>query len=435
MLRQPSCRTIGPLWLSILAVNAVTWFAASHAAAQALTNGKHADSSDRFFQIDSWLPTPTASRTASGAPGPGYWQQRADYDIDVTLDDDNQTIRGTVRLDYHNHSPHELRYLWFQLDQNIFDPDSDANTARTAPSIGSKMEFKFVQSTLARSSFDGGYRIASVRDGSGSDLKHQIVKTMMRVDLPEPLLPGDSAKVHMDYSYNIIDAILIRTRGGYEYFDDDDNYIYEIAQWFPRVVAYTDYTGWQHKQFLGAGEFTLELGDYEVRITVPEDLVVAATGELQNAQEVLKPEWIERLRESATAQKPIFVITPEEAEVNESQRGAGTKTWVFKAINVRDFAFAASRKFIWDAMGVDVDGTTVMTMSFYPNEAEPLWSQYSTEAVAHTLQVYGRYAFHYPYPVAISVNGPVYGMEYPMICFNGPRPKTTALTANKRNTA
>ena len=393
------------------------------AAAQPLSNSKHADAKDRFFQIDGWLPTPTESRTASGAPGPGYWQQRADYEIDVTLDDENQVIRGNANVKYHNRSPHELRYVWFQLDQNIFDPDSDANTARAAEPIGTRMEFKVIQSMLARSTFDGGYKIHCVRDGDDADIPHRIVKTMMRVDLPAPLLPGESTELQVEYSYNILDAKLIRARGGYEYFEEDENYIYEIAQWYPRVVAYTDYAGWQHKQFLGRGEFTLELGDYRVRITAPEDMIVTATGELQNADQVLQPRWAERLRDAASAKKPVFVITAEEAKENESKRGRGTKTWDFSAKNVRDFAFAASRKFIWDAMGVQVDGKTVMAMSFYPGEAEPLWSQYSTEAIAHTLAVYGRYAFAYPYPTAISVNGPVYGMEYPMICFNGPRPE------------
>ena len=390
---------------------------------QPLANTKHVDTKDRFFQIDDWLPTPTEIRIASGAPGPQYWQQRADYEIDVTLNDEEQRISGSLKINYHNQSPHELRYVWLQLDQNRFSPDSDANNAEPSPTIGKRMTFKFVETTLAKATFDGGYKVASVRDGAGGDLPYEIVKTMMRIDLPETLLPGESTVLQVEYSYNIVDAKLIRARGGYEHFEDDDNYIYEISQWFPRVVAYTDYEGWQHKQFLGRGEFTLELGDYHVRITAPEDMVVAATGELQNPQQVLKPDWISRLGESKSAKKPIFIVTPEEAKENEPNRGSGTKTWAFTATNVRDFAFAASRKFIWDAMGVDVDGRTVMAMSYYPNEAEPLWSQYSTESIAHTLEVYGRYSFAYPYPVAISVNGPVYGMEYPMICFNGPRPE------------
>ena len=390
---------------------------------QFLPNAKHSDPTDRFFQIESWLPTPNSVRTASGAPGPEYWQQRADYEIDITLDDEDQSLSGTSRITYHNQSPHVLSYIWVQLDQNLFHPDSDKAKTATAPTFGSQVPFSMLKSVLAQQTFDGGYKIRSVVDAAGKDLDHVINKTMMRIDLPKPLKPNASTEFAIEYSFNIVDAKVIRARGGLEFFEKDKNYIYEIAQWFPRVVAYTDYTGWQNKQFLGRGEFTLDLGDYKVRITAPSDMVVGATGELQNADKVLDKKWSERLAEAKKSKKPMFIITPKEAKENEPKRSKGTKTWEFHAENVRDFAFAASRKFIWDAMGVEVDDQTVMAMSYYPNEAEPLWSKYSTEAIAHTLEVYGRYSFAYPYPVAISVNGPVYGMEYPMICFNGPRPE------------
>ena len=393
------------------------------AHAQPLPNTKHSDVTDRFFQIESWLPTPNAQRTASGAPGPAYWQQRADYDIDIALDDENQRLSGVAKITYHNHSPHSLRYIWVQLDQNRFRPDSDSVAVTPAPSLSPRISFQGLNSILARQSFEGGYKIESVLDADEQPMDYTVVKTMMRIDLDQPLKPGLSRSFQIRYSYNIVNAKVIRARGGYEHFEDDDNYIYEIAQWFPRVVSYTDYKGWQHKQFLGRGEFTLELGDYIVRITTPSDMVVAATGVLQNPDEVLKPEWIDRLESAKDARLPRFIVTPDEAKANEKEKSVLKKTWVFDARNVRDFAFAASRKFIWDAMGVEVGGETVMAMSYYPNEAEPLWSKYSTEAIAHTLEVYGRYSFDYPYPVAISVNGPIYGMEYPMICFNGPRPE------------
>lgn len=396
---------------------------ASPAAAQFLPNHKHSDSQDRFFQIESWLPTPTESRLASGAPGPQYWQQRADYQIDIVLDDQNQRITGTSRIHYQNRSPHTLSYVWVQLDQNLFRPDSDAAKTRTAPSFDSRVPFGTMKSILVRESFDGGFKIKSVTDGAGKPIDHTIVKTMMRVDLPTPVTAGESTQINIDYEFNIVDAKLIRARSGYEYFKEDENYIYEIAQFFPRVAAYTDYAGWQNKQFLGRGEFTLELGDYQVSITAPKHMVVTATGELRNPGDVLQAKWIDRLNEARDSKKPVFVITPNEAKENEPLRSDETKTWLFDAKNVRDFAFAASRKFIWDAVGVQVDDQKVMAMSLYPNEAEPLWSQYSTESIAHTLEVYGRYSFAYPYPVAISVNGPVYGMEYPMICYNGPRPE------------
>ncbi|WP_168565457.1 M1 family metallopeptidase [Crateriforma spongiae] len=393
------------------------------ATAQGIQNAKHVDPLDRFAQIDARLPTPGPTRTASGAPGPAYWQQRVDYQIDATLNDDDQSIRGTCRIAYHNHSPHPLRYLWLQLDQNRFHPDSAAVMTQTAPSFGSRMSFGAMRGLLAKQVFDGGFKIDAVRNDEQEDLPHTIVDTMMRVDLPDDLMPGQSIRFSVEYHYNIIETKVIGGRGGYESFDDG-NRIYEIAQWYPRLTAYTDYCGWQHKQFLGRGEFTLELGDYRVRLTVPDDMVVAATGTLQNPDQVYQPAWKKRLKQATKSDKPVFIVTPDEAAANESaDPSKNLHTWVFHADNVRDFAFAASRKFIWDAMQTVSGDQSVMAMSFYPNEAEPLWSQYSTEAIVHTLDVYGRYAFHYPYPTAISVNGPVYGMEYPMICFNGPRPE------------
>lgn len=377
---------------------------------------------DRFRQLEEILPTPNIYRTASGAPGPQYWQQRADYVIDVELDDENQRIIGRETVTYYNHSPDTLTYLWLQLDGNLFTPDSDAALIRTAPNLD-RLSFDALRSLLTRETFDGGVKIAEVLDAAGKALPYTVVKTMMRIDLPQPLKCGDSIQFSVAWSYRINDAKTLWGRTGYEYFPEDGNYIYEIAQWHPRMVAYTDATGWQHKQFLGRGEFTLELGDFLVRITVPDDHIVAATGELQNPEEVLAPVQRQRLAEAREADRPVFIVTPEEAKANEKSRSRGKKTWVFRAENVRDFAFASSRKFIWDAQGHDVEGNRVLAMSLYPNEAEPLWSKYSTRAVIHTLNVYSRYTFPYPYPVAISVNGPVYGMEYPMICFNGPRPE------------
>jgi Peptidase family M1 domain len=411
----------------LLLLLAVVLSASPWAMAQPLTNSKHVDPTDKFFQIESWLPTASDVRTASGAPGPEYWQQRADYDIEVTLDDQHQQIVGRMKMTYHNRSPHELTYLWMQLDQNHYSPSSDTVLTSGAPRLQPRIDFDSMAAILARESFEGGYKIASVTDALGEKMKHTIVKTMMRLDLAKPLPPGGSTEVQIQYSYNIIDAKMIRGRGGYEYFKDDKNYIYEIAQWHPRATAYTDYQGWQHKQFLGQGEFTLEFGDYDVRITVPSDMIVAATGELQNMDACLTKVQQERLQAAKTAESPVYVVTHDEAKENQSDKSPDredTKTWVYRATNVRDFAFAASRKFAWDAMGVRQGERTVMAMSFFPIEANPLWHQYSTEAVVHTIEVYGRYTFEYPYPYAISVNGPVYGMEYPMICFNGPRPES-----------
>lgn len=377
--------------------------------------------SDKFRQLDDLLPTPNEQRAASGAPGRSYWQQRADYSINVELDDVNQRITGSETVTYHNNSPDTLSYLWLQLDQNIWAKDSDTLKTQTAPSF-ERLPLSAIEN-LINSNFDGGDKITAVRDAKGAPLAYTVVKTMMRIDLKTPLAPGGSTVFSVDWNYNINDSSKIGGRTGYEFFPQDGNNIYEIAQWFPRMAAYNDVNGWQHKQFLGAGEFTLEFGDYTVRITAPDDHIVAATGVLQNPQQVLTAAQRQRLEQAKTAKAPVLIVTPEEAKANESNKPKGKKTWVYQADNVRDFAFASSRKFIWDAQLHDVNGNRVMAMSYYPKEGNPLWGQYSTQAIMHTLNVYSRYTFTYPYPVAISVNGPVGGMEYPMICFNGPRPQ------------
>ncbi len=377
-------------------------------------------SRDKFRQLEELLPTPTSYRTASGAPGREYWQQRADYVIEVELDEPARRIRGFETITYHNHSPDPLPYLWLQLDQNVFAKDADGALSATAPDF-EELPFDELRTLLALESFEGGYEIQAVLDGAGAPLPHTIVKTMMRIDLPAPLAPGDSTSFSVRWSYLINDHPVISARTGYECFEKDGNCIFEIAHWFPRMAAYTDVTGWQHKQFLGQGEFTLELGNYQVAITVPADHVVGATGVLQNPEEVLSETQRRRLGEARGAEKPVFVVTAEEARANEKTPATTKKTWRYQADEVRDFAWASSRKFIWDAQEVDVEGNRVLAMSLYPNEAEPLWSRYSTAAIVHTLEVYSRYTFPYPYPVAISVNGPVGGMEYPMICFNAPR--------------
>lgn len=379
--------------------------------------------SDKFKQLsDDELPTPNEYRTASGAPGNKYWQNRADYVIDVELDDANQRIIGKETITYRNNSPDTLTYLWVQVDQNIFAKDSDQVTTRTAPSFDQQIPIGQIDQLVNRD-FDGRVNITSVRDAKGNALRNVLNKTMLRIDLPTPLAPGGTYVFSIDWNFPINNQRIYGGRTGYEFFPRDGNYLYEMAHWFPRMAAYYDVYGWQHKQFLGSGEFTLEFGDYTVRITTPNDHVVSATGVLQNPQQVLKPEWISRLKQAETAKEPLKIITNEEAKANEASKPTGKKTWIFKGDNVRDFAFASSRKFIWDAQLHNVEGNRVWAMSFYPNEGNPLWEKYSTHAIIHTLNVYSRYSFTYPYPVAQSVNGPVGGMEYPMICFNGPRPR------------
>ena len=380
---------------------------------------------DPFKQLHELLPSPNSNRLASGAPGPNYWQQRADYHIKVILDDKNQRLIGSETINYQNNSPHTLNYLWVQLDQNRFDPNSEELLIQEAPGLDG-MSFNRLKSQLYRQSFKGGHQIKKVTNSKGEKIKFSIIGTMMRIDLQKSLTPKSNYVFNIDWEYNIIDADLNRARGGYEYFKEDKNYIYEIAQWFPRMAAYTDYTGWQNKQFLGSGEFTLEFGNYKVEVTAPEDHIVAATGELQNTNSVMSDTQLDRWNKAKKNGDITFIVTPEEAKQNQSKKTkpTKTKTWIFKADNVRDFAWASSRKFIWDAKYHEfTKGKKAWAMSFYPIEAEPLWSKYSTESVAHTLDVFSKFTFDYPYPVAISVNGPVFGMEYPMICFNGPRPE------------
>ena len=386
-------------------------------------------SDDKFRQLEESLPTPNTYRTASGAPGHQYWQQQVNYKIDIAIDDKTQRLTGSESIEYTNNSPDTLRYIWIQLDQNRLKRNSNTNLSRTAPN--KKITYGGMRNVVESDAFDGGYNITKVTASNGKPMKHTINNTMMRVDLSKPLKQGDSVEVNINWDYQLHEQKVLGGRSGYEYFKKDDNYLYEVAQWFPRAAAYYDAMGWQNKQFLGNGEFALEFGDYDVEITVPADHIVAATGVLQNANKVLTKTQRNRLKQARTAKKPVLIVTADEALENEKSRASKTKTWHFKAENVRDFAFASSRKFIWDAQGYKEGGTDTIAMSFYPNEGNPLWGRYSTESVIHTMEQYSKYTFDYPYPVSISVHGPIGGMEYPMITFNGYRPTLNEETGEK----
>ena len=383
---------------------------------------------EKFSQLKEELPTTNAYRVASGAPGHRYWQQKADYKINVILDDKKQTLSGTEKITYFNNSPDMLDYLWLQLDQNIRKRHSHSQKTHTHI-----FEEKERFSTLRRlhSDFDGGFKIDYVKDGTGKTLQTTSVGTMLRIDLPKPLKPGSSTNINIKWWYNVNDRMKIGGRSGMEFFKEDGNYLYTIAQFYPRMAVYSDIEGWQNKQFLGPGEFALTFGDFDVKITVPADHVVAGTGELQNASRVLSTVQQQRFKKAATSDVPVFIITEKEAIKNESEKVSMTKTWHFKAKNVRDFAFASSRKFIWDAMGVKFGNRTVMAMSYYPKEGNPLWEKYSTKVVAHTIRNYSKFTFEYPYPHATSVHSKWIGMEYPMIAFNGGRPEADG-TYSKR---
>ncbi|WP_367392096.1 M1 family metallopeptidase [Lewinella sp. LCG006] len=376
----------------------------------------------KFKQLYQELATPNVYRTASGAPGHKYWQQQADYVMNIRLEDETQRVYGEETITYTNNSPDALSYLWVQLDQNMRAKDSDTYKTRTN-NIDDRMSLRELQSL--EPTFDGGFKLEYVRDGENKNLSYTVVKTMMRVDLAAPLAPGAKAVLKIKWWYNINNRMTMGGRSGYEYFEEDENYLYTIAQFFPRMAVYSDNEGWQNKQFLGSGEFTLPFGNYDVKITVPSDHKVAATGVLQNAKEVLTKAEQDRFAQARKERTtPVIIVTEEEAIENEKEKATTSSTWHFKAENVRDFAFASSRKFIWDAMGVEQeDGSVVMAMSMYPKEGNPLWERYSTKVVAHTLKWYSHYTFAYPYPVAWSIHAASIGMEYPMICFNFGRPE------------
>jgi hypothetical protein len=412
------------------------------ASANATIKQTKGDFEDKFRQLDEALPTPNVYRNAAGEPGPQYWQQQVDYKIKVKLDEAKRRIEGSESITYQNNSPDTLKYLWIQLDQNKFKNDSLSAMSTNFGGIGNRGPGAKTSSStkpaqlslnaLRRQHFVDdnvlGYDIRKVTDQSGNKLHYVIVGTNMRIDLPKPLKPGKKTSFAIDFAFNIVEEDAVSARSGYEHFAKDarkgGNDIFLLAQWFPRLHAYTDYEAWTNKEFIGRGEFTLEFGDYDVEMTVPADHIVSSTGVLQNPKQVLTSTQRKRLAEAEKAERIVFIVTDEEALENEKEATDKHKTWKFSAKNVRDFAWASSRKFIWDAKGYRQGGDDqplVMAMSFYPKEGGDLWKKYSTESVIQTLQVYSRFSFDYPYPTAQSVNGPVGGMEYPMISFNGPR--------------
>ena len=424
----------------VLCLAALLFAIPAHAQGVQQTKGNF---EDKFRQLDEVLPDANTYRNASGAPGHEYWQQKVDYKITAELDETKRRITARATVRYTNNSPDSLPWLWMQLDQNIFKTDSMAELTdafggpgRRGPKVtlgsGSeptKLSFEELRRQQAMADNQYGYDISAVTTLSGGKLPHTIVGTLMRIDLPAPLAPGETSEFVIEWAFNIVEEDAVNARSGYEHFPDDPrkggNDIFLLAQWFPRMVVYSDYEGWHNKEFLGRGEFTLEFGDYEVDLTVPSDHIVAATGTIQNPDQVLTAAQRQRLEAAKDAAAPMFIVTPQEATAAEAGNPKGTKTWKFAAANVRDFAWASSRKFTWDAQGVKQPGAeneTVLAMSFWPKEGGDLWKKYSTAAVVHTLKVYSRFSFDYPYPTAQSVNGPVGGMEYPMITFNGPRP-------------
>ena len=400
-------RNIGTLILSILLIS-------NSIMAQVEIQKK-----DRFAQLSDLLATPNEYRTAAGTPGHKYWQQRADYDIKVRIDESKQVLYGSETITYFNNSPDTLTYIWVQLDQNIRKKESIFNTYKN---LHFTKEFDMRNLNYLHEDFVGGNNLEKVVDSNNKPLKYTVVETNMRIELPNTLAPGGNVKFQIDWNYNITTNRLTHARSGAEYFEKDKNYVFAIAQFYPRMCVYNDVEGWQNKPFIESGEFTLTFGNFNVEITVPADHIVSATGELQNGNLVLTQKQRDLLEKSKTASLPVVIVSEQEAKENEKEADPNMKTWKFAAKNVRDFAFASSRKFIWDAQGITVGGKLVMCMSFYPKEGNPVWGDHATKQVINTINGFSKYSLNYPYPVAQAINVDEIGMEYPMICFNDGRP-------------
>ncbi len=401
--------------------------------AQNIQNNPQSNHGNKFEQLGTILPTPNEYRTASGAPGAKYWQQRADYDIDVTLDEKKLSIIGTETVTYHNNAPESLNYLWLQLDENQHDPSNEVNYF-DENKVNEPYTQSSVKSLETKKNLEGlGDKMDAVTDELGKPLKFTINGSMMRIDLPKALAGKSKYKFIVKWHYKMINRIEYGGRGGYEYFAEDGNHLFTMTQWYPRLCVYSDFHGWQNKQFTGRGEFALVFGNYKVKMTVPSDHLVCSTGECQNYQQVLTPAQFSRWQKSQTANEPVEIGLLEDAKKAELSKSTTTKTWIFKADSVRDFAWGSSRKYVWDAMAVKVEGKKVMCMSFYGKEAYGLYRKYSTKVVAHTIKTYSKYTIPYPYPVAQSIEA-ANGMEYPMICFNfGRTEKDGTYTEGSKN--
>ncbi len=385
--------------------------------AQNIMNNPMSNHGNKFEQLGTILPTPNEYRTASGAPGPKYWQQRADYNIKCELDETNYKLKGTETVTYFNNSPDVLTYLWLQLDENEHSTIDNANY-QDASALGRQVTLGTVDKLIESKTDNGyGHKITKLTDATGKVLKYTVNKTMMRIELPAALKPGQQFVFNLDWNYKISNRNVYGGRGGYEYFPEDGNSLFTMTQWFPRLCVYSDFQGWQNHQFTGRGEFALTFGNYSVQMTVPADHVVMATGQCQNYAQVLSAAQLGRWNQAQTAKEPVEIVTLDEAKKAEQQKSAQKKTWVFKAENVRDFAWGSSRKFVWDAVPAYVEGKKIMCMSAYGKEAYNLYRKFSSKAVAHTIKSYSKFSIPYPYPVAQSIEASN-GMEYPMICFN-----------------
>ncbi|TMI61756.1 MAG: M1 family metallopeptidase [Bacteroidetes bacterium] len=397
-----------------------TMMAVSVVISQNTQNNSGSNHGNKFEQMGGSFPTPNEYRTASGAPGPKYWQQRCDYDIKCELDEKNLKLNGSETVTYFNNSPDVLEFLWLQLDENQHSSVNNANY-QSSNVMDRRISPQQIDRANEGTSDNGyGFNILKLTDALGKNLKYDVNKTMMRIELPAPLKPGQKFTFKLDWNYKISDRLGRGGRGGYEYFPEDGNHVFTMAQWYPRLCVYSDFQGWQNHQFTGRGEFALTFGNFKVQMTVPADHVILATGEGQNYAAVLTPAQLARWNKAQVSKEPVEVVTLDEAKAAEKQKSDKKKTWIFKADNVRDFAWGTSRKFIWDALATKVEGKRVMCMSGYPKEAYGLYRKFSSKVVEHTIQTYSKFTIPYPYPVAQSIEASS-GMEYPMICFNNGR--------------
>ena len=400
------------VFLSFLLVLVITT-----SQAQNIMNNPTSNHGNKFEQLGTILPTPNEYRTASGAPGNKYWQQRADYNIKCELDEKNTKLSGAETITYYNNSPDVLKYLWLQLDENEHSNQDNANY-QDGSSMSRAATTSMLDNMLEEKSDNGfGIKITKLSDVTGKAISYTVNKTMMRVDLATPLKPGQTFTFNVNWNYKISNRLVQGGRGGYELFPEDGNILFTMTQWYPRLCVYSDFQGWQNHQFTGRGEFALTFGNFNVQMTVPADHIILSTGECTNYAQVLSPAQLKRWTLAQSAKEPVEVVTLEEAKNAELNKSDKKKTWMYTATNVRDFAWGSSRKFIWDAMPAYVEGKKVMCMSGYPKEAYNLYRKYSTKAVAHTIKSYSKFSIPYPYPVAQSLEASN-GMEYPMICFN-----------------
>ncbi|MCQ9634739.1 M1 family metallopeptidase [Chryseobacterium sp. WG23] len=394
-------------------------FAYTGFTAQNIQNNPGSNHGNKFEQLGTILPTPNIYRTASGAPGHGYWQNRADYNITAYLDEDKKNLKGSETITYYNNSPDELDYIWLQLDENEHSNIRNAGYGASSvlPSSTTDQQLKATELPVKDNGY--GVNLEKVTDASGNPLKYTVNKTMMRIDLPKALKKGEKLIFTIGWNYNISNRIKMGGRGGYENFPEDGNDLFTMTQWYPRMCVYSDFQGWQNHQFTGRGEFALVFGDFKVSVNVPADHIVGGTGECKNYDQVLTSDQLSRYKKAESASEPIEIVTLDEAKKAEKNHSKQRKTWVFEANNVRDFAWTSSRKFVWDGMQVTIpeNNNKVMAMSFYPKESYGLYRKFSTKAVAHTIKTYSEFTIPYPYPVAQSVEA-ANGMEYPMICFN-----------------